>query len=325
MTSARIRRHRAVAGAAGVAALAGAAAAVALAHRRWECAPDPCEGSIGRPVEGEPFKVQRPDGAVIHGVVAGGGPTVVLSHCWTGTRQVWGPVAHRLIERGRRVVLYDQRGHGQSTLGPSTPTVAMLGGDLAAVLEAVDARDAVIAGHSMGGMAVLALLTDEADVAATRVRAAAVVASGAFSIVARPLAVAGSLTLGHGGVERLLRSSAGPALMRASAGRRPTFAHLVAARDDFVATPPDVRLAFFSAIGALDLRHSLAGVTVPTTIVVGTADQLTPPRRARAVAAAIPGARLVEVPGAGHMLPYETPDLLTELMIAAGSDERTAR
>jgi pimeloyl-ACP methyl ester carboxylesterase len=52
-------------------------------------------------------------------------------------------------------------------------------------------------------------------------------------------------------------------------------------------------------------------------VVVGSRDLLTPPRLGRAIAAAIPGARLVEVPGAGHMLPYEEPDLLTALILEA--------
>jgi pimeloyl-ACP methyl ester carboxylesterase len=56
-------------------------------------------------------------------------------------------------------------------------------------------------------------------------------------------------------------------------------------------------------------------------VVVGTLDLLTPPRLGRALAAAIPGARLVEVPGAGHMLPFEEPDLLAELILAAAADD----
>ena len=71
----------------------------------------------------------------------------------------------------------------------------------------------------------------------------------------------------------------------------------------------------------MDFRAGLADVAVPTTVVVGSRDLLTPPRLGRALAAAIPGARLVEVPGAGHMLPYEEPDLLAELILAAADKE----
>jgi pimeloyl-ACP methyl ester carboxylesterase len=103
-------------------------------------------------------------------------------------------------------------------------------------------------------------------------------------------------------------------------GRRPRQAHLVATRDAWLSLPTDVRRQFLIALQAMDFRPGLAHVAVPTTVVVGSRDLLTPPRLGRAIAAAIPGARLVEVPGAGHMLPFEEPDLLAELILAAGSE-----
>src|SRR6266545_6718296 len=150
---------------------AGATLAAVAAGRRWRTAHDPCAGHVLELEGAGAFKVERPDGAVLDGVVVGSGPTVVLSHCWTGTRTTWEPVAARLVARGLRVVLYDQRGHGASTPGPEVPTVERLGEDLGAVLEAIDARDAVVVGHSMGGMAVQALAVSRPDVIAGRVRA----------------------------------------------------------------------------------------------------------------------------------------------------------
>ena len=300
---------------------AAASTASVLAVRRWKAAPDPCLDGGRPPLSGEPFKVEVDDGAVLDGVVAGssGSPvgTVVLSHCWTGSRSVWAPVAVRLVEQGCRVVLYDQRGHGASTLGSSTPSIARIGADLAAILEAVDVHDAVVAGHSMGGMAAQALAVDHPGVVADRVRALVLVGTAGAQIVGLPLAGAGGLTLGSPLVERVLRGAAGPAMLRATVGRSPRHGHLVATRDAFVATPPDVRLAFFRAIRAMDLRPGLASISVAVTVVNGSRDLLITPRRARALARAVPGARLVEVPGAGHMLPYEEPDLVAGVILGA--------
>lgn len=358
---------------AATAMVAGAAAVAAT--RRWVRADDPCRTDGDPLAEADSFKVTTDDGAVLDGLAAGpeGGPVVVLSHCWTGNRSVWAPVAGRLAGRGHRVVLYDQRGHGASTLGTAEATIARLGADLGQVLEAVDARDAVVAGHSMGGMTIMALLSDaptgpgtdfpsgaggagersgtaadtharagtgrsnaagretatgrgtltdthgardtaEAASAVARVRAAVLVSTGAGQVVRRPLLAAGRRTLGRSRVDRLLASPAGPVLMRATVGRNPRIGHLAATRDAFLATAPDVRLTFFAAISAMDLRSALGSVTVPTTVVVGSRDLLTPPAQARVIAAAIPGARLVTVPGAGHMLPFEDPDVLADLI-----------
>src|SRR3546814_11871182 len=68
------------------------------------------------------------------------GPLVVRVHCWTGNKELWAPVARRLVRLGHRVVLYDQRGHGSSTFGAGLDCVDRLGHDLAAVLSHLDAR-----------------------------------------------------------------------------------------------------------------------------------------------------------------------------------------
>jgi pimeloyl-ACP methyl ester carboxylesterase len=304
--------------------VAGAAAAgtAIAAGRRWRAAEDPCVGHVLDLAGAQTFKVQRPDGAVLDGVVVGQGPLVVLSHCWTGTRATWEPVAARLVAQGLSVVLYDQRGHGTSTAGPEAPTVAALGEDLGAVLEAVDARRAILVGHSMGGMAAQALAVSRPDVLAERVRALVLVGTAASGVAAGPLALPVRFATGSPRVERLLAGPAGPVLVRGSVGRAPRAAHLTATRDAFLSQSAGSRLQFLSALRAMDLRAGLAGVAVPTTVVVGSRDLLTPPRLGRAIAAAIPGARLVVVPGAGHMLPYEEPDLLAGIMVDAAAATR---
>ena len=311
-------------GVATTAGLAAAAAAVAITGRRWRKAEDPCAATVLDLAGAEMFKVERPDGAVLDGVVAGpaDGAMVVLSHCWTGSRATWEPVAARLVAAGRRVVLYDQRGHGASTIGPDGPTVEQLGEDLAAVLETVDAHDAVVAGHSLGGMTIQALAIARPDVVAARVKAVVLAGTAGFGLGVRPLAAVDRFVIGNRTVERLLAGRLGPLLVRGTVGRHPRQAHLVATRDAYLSLPTDVRLQFLVGIQAMDFREGLPRVAVPTTVVVGSRDLLTPRRLGRALAAAIPGAHLVEIAGAGHMLPYEEPDRLAELILSAGTPHK---
>lgn len=292
--------------------------AAPLARRRWREAPDPCAaGGFSLP-EGERFKVATSDGAVLDGMVAGSGPTAVLVHCWTGNRESWVPVAARLVARGRRVVLYDQRGHGASTLGTLPPTVDQLATDLAAVLEATRADldhagsgGAVVAGHSLGGMVAQRLAAGHPSIPLAGL---VLVATGAARLARGALAPVTPWAVASPRVERVLAGAAGPALMRRCVGRRPCLAHMVATRDAFVATPAITRAAVLRSIRALDLRAQLASVSVPTTVVVGGRDRLTPSRFGRTIARAVPGARLVEVADAGHMLPLEAPDILADLI-----------
>jgi pimeloyl-ACP methyl ester carboxylesterase len=175
-------------------------------------------------------------------------------------------------------------------------------------------EEVVVAGHSLGGMVAQRLATGRPG---TPLAGLVLVATGAARLGRTALGPLAPWAAANPRIERLLAGAAGPALMRPCVGRRPCLAHLVATRDAFVATPATIRQAVLRSIRALDLRAQLPALSVPTTVVVGGRDRLTPPRLGRTVAKAVPGARLVEVADAGHMLPLEAPDLLADLIAAA--------
>ncbi len=304
----------------GAAAVAGAVAAH-RADRRWTSALDPIGPDELELPDGKPLTVTTDDGAELVGTVSGDGPLVVLSHCWTGSRTMWAPVAHRLLAQGHQVVLYDQRGHGDSTVGDDGFSIPRLGADLRAVLEAVDARDAVLAGHSMGGMTIQSLAAHHPEVVDERVRAI-VLAATAASGLGRGRGrgdLAGQRIIGAAALERAMRGRAGHALVRGTIGRDVRKAHLVVTRDLFVACPPAARSGLLAAMQTMDLRDGIAAIGVPTTVVVGTHDRLTPPARAADLVDAIPEAELVTLPGAGHQLPLEAPDDLADLIAKAAT------
>lgn len=301
------------------AALAGTAVASGvIADRRWRAAEDPCAGC--ELPDGEQFKVETDDGAVLDGEVHGDGPTVVLSHCWTGSRAVWAPVASRLLDSGHRVVLYDQRGHGRSTYGEDHPEVQRLGTDLAEVLEAVDARRSVVAGHSMGGMAVQAMAIHHPDVVEERVEALALVATAAGGLSSSPIAGVAPKVVGSKAVERAMRARFGHALVRRTVGKGPRYGQLHLTREAFVSTPAHVRRGLLESMFRMDHHPHLERITVPTAVVHGPRDTLTPPSAGRALAEAIPNATAVHLPGAGHMLPLERPDEVAKVIAGLAPD-----
>jgi len=74
-----------------------------------------------------------------------------------------------------------------------------------------------------------------------------------------------------------------------------------------------VRYAWSHVLDMLDLDHGVRELAVPTAVVVGTADRLTPPLHARALVAALPNCvGITELPGLGHMTPVEAPELVSE-------------
>ena len=301
-------RTRTVAFAGAAAAVAGVAATVA-ADRRWARTPDPVGRDEYRLPAGESITVTTDDGAELAVTVAGpaDGPQVVLAHCWMGAREVWAPVAHRLVAKGHRVTLYDQRGHGASTAGQDGFTITRLGADLRAVLEAVHAREAVLAGHSMGGMTVMSLTAHHPKVIESRAKALVLVATAAAGL-ARAGANFSANLIETPRFERLLTIPLGHVLMRNTFGSAPVRHHLVLTRDLHTACPGPTRRGCLEAMFGMDLREGLRATSVPATVIVGSRDQLTSPKRAREIVDSIAGAELVTLAGRGHWLPLEAPD-----------------
>lgn len=309
----------------GSAAAVTAGAVVGARSRRRGRDHDPC-GPDGFALPGGEHRVVRTaDGAELSVLVAGppDGPTVVLAHCWTGTSAVWAPVARRLVRLGYRVVLYDQRGHGASSFGAGLETVEILGDDLATILAAVDARGAVVGGHSMGGMAAQAYIArhqDEPD----RVAAVVLVATAA-RVLGRALpGVLAERAIGDASPAFTRQGRTGALLARGAFGRSPGPGHADFVCSTLGATAGPVRAGCLSAMARMDLRPGLAAAAVPATILVGSRDLLTPPRLARALQQAWPGSSLGVVPGAGHMLPLEAPDAIVDAIARATAGCATA-
>jgi pimeloyl-ACP methyl ester carboxylesterase len=244
-------------------------------------------------------------------------PVVVLPHCWGCSHEIWLPVTRRLHEQGYRVVLYDQRGHGESTRGTAPLTIDTLADDCALVLQATDVRDAVLAGHSMGGITIMSMATHRPEVLRERARGVVLVSTAAKSIgdsSARRIGYAGSF-IGSPVLTRALRTRNGHLLVRSAFGTNPERSHLVLTRDLFAGCDGPVRGEFLVSLGTMDLLEGIATIDVPTTVMVGTRDTLTLPKKADQIVGTVPGARLVTLQDRGHMLPLEDPDAVTDEIV----------
>ena len=313
-------RRRTIAATVGAAAALGTAAAVLAVRRlerRYRAEADAGGDDLLALPEGRSFAVTTGDGAVLAVTDAGEGPLVVLAHCYAGSRAVWAPVARRLVARGHRVVLWDQRGHGESTVGSDGLTIDRLGEDLRDVLEAVDARGAVLAGHSMGGMTVMALIGRHPAVVADRASAVVLVSTAAVM----PMRVVGPGVVAAVASSRLATAAIGGPygylFVRPSVGRRPVWAHLDATARLYSATAPETRAELLRSMAAMDLRPGLALCPVPGVVVAGGRDGLTLAGLSVDIAAHLPRADVVVLPDSGHMLPFEEPDRLADLIIGA--------
>jgi pimeloyl-ACP methyl ester carboxylesterase len=259
----------------------------------------------------------------------------VLAHGWTEAIQYWIYVIRALADRGFRVVAYDQRGHGDSAPArDGNYEIPRFGEDLEAVLAACvpEGRRAVVAGHSLGAMSIAAW-ADQHDVE-SRVRAAALLNTGVGDLIAEHLILPlpgiaqalNSVIARHGflGSKAPLPRFSTPlsyaAVRYIAFGPDASPAQVAFFERMLVTCPPQVRADIGIAMSEMDLHDALPKLTVPTIVIAGADDKLTPPSHARRIAEMLPQLRrLTVLENTGHMSPLERPDVVIDALAELAS------
>lgn len=232
-----------------------------------------------------------------------GGPWVLLLHGIGGGSTGWDGVAPVLGDAGCRVVAVDFPGYGGTppiepfTLGACAQAIGRL-------LDHLDAPQAVLVGHSMGGMVAQELVARAPE----RVRALVLAAtSPAFGRPGgdwqREFIAARCAPLDAGCGMTGLAAQLVPALVAAElpAERR------AAAQALMAGVPEATYRQAIAALAGFDRRANLGAIAVPTLVITGEHDRTAPPEVARRMADKIRGSRCRIVRGAGHLLPLEQP------------------
>jgi 3-oxoadipate enol-lactonase len=227
---------------------------------------------------------------------------LLLVHGFPLDRRLWAAQAGAFADMAR-VVTPDLRGHGKSEIVPGPFTMEQHADDLAALLDHLKIRRAVVAGLSMGGYVTFAFWRRHPDrvrgliLADTRAEPDSVAAQAGRDAAIARVQQTGAAAYADEMLPRLLAPGSLANLKIAGAARK-----MMAEQ------PVD---GIVGALGGLrdriDNRPTLPMITVPTLVVVGEADVITPPADGRAMAALIPGARLAVIPKAGHLSPMENP------------------
>ena len=328
-------RRRLVAGGVLGSVAAGLAAGIAvekLVVGRTRLRPDPeASEPFGR-LPGRTSVVQLPDGVRLHVEETGSGPiTVVFCHGWALSSASWHYQRKDLADAAR-LVFYDHRAHGRSTKGDaSRHTIDQLGADLADVLDAVaPTGPVVLVGHSMGGMTIMALADQRPDLFGGRVAGAVLIGTSAGRLLdlGPALSIRATALLTNQLLPRLQTIATRRANLL-ERGRRigSDVSFLInrftgfgpnasPAQVEFVermiaATPIDVISSFSGTFPVHDKFEALATLgSVPTLVLTGEADRLTPVSHAREIASRTPGAELITFDGAGHMVMFERAPLV---------------
>ncbi|OFJ50295.1 alpha/beta fold hydrolase [Mycolicibacterium grossiae] len=336
----RLRNARWLAGVAGLAAvggLAGNTVARSLTRRVTDDDPyrdedfellDADRSSVVTTTDGVPLAVREvgPENAPL---------TVVFAHGFCLRMGAFYFQRARLSEQWGdqvRMVFYDQRGHGQSgDAPPDTFTVPQLGQDLEAVLAVVAPRGPVVlVGHSMGGMTVLSHARQFPKQYKSRIVGVALISSAAEGVARSPLgeilrnpaleAARFAVRYAPSAVHRTrgaARSVIGPILRAASYGDEKISPSVVAFSERMMHdTPIATLVGFLHALEVHDETAALATLArIPTLVLCGDRDLLTPDEYSASMAAALPKCELVIVPGAGHLVQLERPEIVDDALV----------
>jgi len=335
------RRRVGIAGAIVGAASAGVAAA-ALAKRyavgRIRLRTDTEASEPFGELRGRERTLTTSDGMALHVEIDGpeDAPlTVVFCHGYCLNLESWHYQRRDLRER-YRVVLWDQRSHGRSQRGAAADsTIDRLGEDLAQVIEEFVPGPCVLVGHSMGGMTIMSLADRSPELFGDKVRGVALIATSAGKLAELTLGLPALVSkvvhkvapttvsmLGRRGklVDRTRHAGSDIAFLLTryvgfgdSGNVSPTLVDF--AESMIRATPTEVVADFYPALMNHDKLSALHVLDpVPTAIMVGDKDWLTPPEHSRAMAEALPKAQFTEVPDTSHLIQLERPGAVNEAL-----------
>jgi len=243
----------------------------------------------------------------------GPGPVVVLLHGFPLNRKVW-TAQETSVGSIYRVIAPDLRGHGGSAAPGGIYTMDEMASDVLELLDALQLNEPVVLGGlSMGGYVALSLMARAPDrfrgLMLMDTRATADTPEAARN--REQLAVTVETTASTKPVVDAML----PKLFSDETRARRADLILPVRGGMERMSPRGMAGALYGMAQRPDRTAELANIRVPTLVLVGEHDVITPPDEARKLAGAIPGARLAIIPGAGHLAPLENPSAADEAIL----------
>lgn len=224
------------------------------------------------------------------------GPPLLLLHGAGGNAEIWRPLLQVLGGFEALAVSFPGR---DGSAGTAHTTAHEAAAWVLRFLEGIGRPEALLLGHSYGGAVAI-----EAAFASSALSGLVLAASGARLRV-HPKIMEAARDAQKSGERLSPRFSFGEEAKEAAIERYERAA---------ASTPVAATVADWTACNAFDRMGQLGTLTLPTLVVSGGADPLTPPKYGRFLVETLPRATLEELPGAGHMFPFERPEVLAPLV-----------
>ncbi len=226
-----------------------------------------------------------------------GGPVVVFVNALGATTDMW---REQVAELGRRYrcLVYDANGHGATSAKAMPPMIDALADDLAALLSTLGLARADIVGASIGGMTAQAFAAKYPD----KVDRLVLIATTPKMPSPAPWTERAA-EVRRDGLGNVADAAMRRWFLPAFAAVHPE--RIAETRDRFLATDGEAYAHACEAIAAMDLTGVIAAIRAPTLVMAAAEDAGTPLSAAETLRSTIPGATLLIVPGAAHMVAIE--------------------
>ncbi len=226
------------------------------------------------------------------------GAPVVFSNSLGTNLHLWDKIIP-LLPKGLRLIRYDKRGHGESSVPNAPYKMGALVSDVEALMEHLEVKDAMFVGLSIGGLIAQGLAAKRLDLVRT-----AVLSNTAAKIGTRDMWQERINGVKAGGVEAL----ADAVMERWFSAKFRATPELAEWRKMLTDTPAEGYMGCSAAIAGTDFITPTSGLRLPVLAIAGSEDGATPPDLVRETADLVPGSKFHLIRGAGHLPCVEAPE-----------------
>ena len=268
------------------------------------------EFQLSKPIPGEIEFVEMPDGTRIHTISSGNGKTtILLAHGYGFNHIEWNIIVEGLNQLNYRTIVFDQRGHGKSSIGQDGISSTSMASDYKALMEYFNLEDCILVGHSMGGFLAMKFLIDNPDMQHKNIKSCVLMATFAGEVnknnfqnrLQIPLIKSGILLklikwkpIGIGFGKSLIGENPDPEIIRSILEIFPQQDH-------------SKLIPILKAFADESYYDRLKEISIPCAVVIGSKDATTPPFHTDSIVKEIPNTTRIDVPGKGHCLNVEAP------------------
>lgn len=266
---------------------------------------------LSKPIIGKETFVSSSDGTNIFTITSGQGEkTVLLAHGYGFSNIEWNIIVPMLNDLGYQTIVFDQRGHGKSTIGKDGITSASMASDYHSIITHFDLKDVILVGHSMGGFLSMKFLISYPELQHKAINGLVLMATFAGDIYKNNIQNKLQLPLIKSGIlQKIIKwKPIGNAFAKSLLGKNPDAELVRVVPEIFLKQDHSKLLPILEAFGAENYYPELHKITLPTAVVIGTKDATSPPFHTDDLVKMIPNATRIDVLDKGHCLNAEAPN-----------------